>query len=299
MRQVIDQLGYTPHFGGRALVSNRSNTVGAVIPTMNNSMFARGLQAFEETLSGAGVNLLVASSGYEPDREFAQIRTLVGRGTDALLLIGAARPQATYEFLKRRRIPYVITSTYRKHGNACYVGFDNRQSALEMTRQVIARGHRRFGIIAGITHNNDRAADRIEGMRAAFEEAGIPADEVPIEEARYSLAGGRRACAALLAREPRPTVLICGNDVLAVGAMLQARSLGLSLPADLSVTGFDDIELAEIIEPGLTTVHVPHRRMGDAAARALLSILDGDTACRGMELQTQLVIRDSLAPPPR
>ena len=96
---IVDELGYTPHFGARVLASNRSNTVGAIIPTMENAIFARGLQAFQETLAENNVTLLVASSGYDPEREFRQIRTLISQGADGLLLIGHARLDSTYAFL--------------------------------------------------------------------------------------------------------------------------------------------------------------------------------------------------------
>jgi LacI family transcriptional regulator len=295
--RAVDELGYTPHFGGRALVSNRSNTIGAIIPTMDNAIFARGLQAFQETLSDAGVTLLVASSGYDSAREFEQIRTLVGRGTDGLMLIGAERPAQSYAFLARRRIPYVLTWNYRPHPTACFVGFDNRLAARAMARKVIELGHRRIAMIAGITASNDRASDRVVGVRAALDEAGLSGRDLHVVEEVYSLRGGRRACARLLERRPRPTALICGNDVLAVGAITQVSALGLRVPDDVSITGFDDIELAEVIEPRLTTVHVPHRRMGEAAARALLAIRDGTTDCEGVELETHLVMRESLAAP--
>lgn len=296
--RVVDELGYTPHFGGRALASNRSNTMGAVIPTMENAIFARGLQAFQETLGDAGVTLLAASSGYDPVREFEQIRALVGRGADGLLLIGVARPEETYAFLERRRIPYVMAWNYRANEQRCFVGFDNRQAAMAITRKVIELGHRRIATIAGITDNNDRASDRIEGVRAAMEEAGLPGHDLRVVEARYSLNSGRRACIELLEMKPRPTAIICGNDVLAVGAITKARELGLRVPGDLSVTGFDDIELARAVEPKLTTMHVPHRRMGQAAARALLAIRDGATDCPGTLLKTQLIMRGSLDAPP-
>jgi len=295
--RVVEELGYTPHFGGRALVSNRSNTIGAVIPTMENAIFATGLQAFQETLSDAGVTLLVASSGYDMAREFEQIRALVGRGTDGLLLIGVERPTASYAFLDRRRIPYVLTWNYRADHGACFVGFDNRLAARAMARKVIESGHRRIAMIAGITASNDRASDRIDGVRAALEEAGLSGRGMPIVEEVYSLRGGRRACASLLERRPRPTALICGNDVLAVGAITEAKARGLRVPEDISITGFDDIELAEVIEPALTTVHVPHRRMGQAAARALLAMRTGAADCPGVELETRLVMRESLAGP--
>lgn len=295
--RTVDELGYTPHFGGRALVSNRSNTIGAIIPTMNNAIFARGLQAFQETLSDAGVTLLVASSGYDPAREFEQIRALVSRGTDALMLIGAERPAESYAFLDRRRIPYVLTWNYRPNQTTCFVGFDNRLAAQAMARKVIERGHRRIAMIAGITTSNDRASDRVDGVRAALDEAGLSGHDLPVVEEVYSLAGGRRACANLLERRPQPTALICGNDVLAVGAITQAKALGLRLPGDVSITGFDDIELAELAEPRLTTVHVPHRRMGEAAAKLLLAMRDGTIDCTGIELETHVVMRESLAAP--
>ncbi len=295
--RAVDQLGYTPHFGGRALVSNRFDTIGAVIPTMDNAIFARGLQAFQETLSDAGVTLLVASSGYDAARELQQIRTLVGRGTDGLMLIGMARPAESYAFLDRRRIPYVLTWNYRCDRKECFVGFDNRQAARAMAHKVIEHGHRRIAMIAGITAGNDRASDRVDGVRAALEEAGMSGRRMPIVEETYSLSGGRRALAALLERRPRPTAVICGNDVLAVGAISEAKALGLRVPDDVSITGFDDIELSEVTEPRLTTVHVPHRRMGEAAARALLAMRDGTTDRQGIELEASVVERESLGAP--
>jgi len=293
----VDELGYTPNFGGRALASNRSNTIGAVIPTMENAIFARGLQAFQETLSDAGVTLLVASSGYDMAREFEQIRALVGTGTDGLMLIGAERPPESYAFLDRRHIPYVLTWNFRPGEEGCFVGFDNHLAARAIGREVIARGHRRIAMIAGVTAFNDRATDRVNGVRAALDEAGLSAREMPVVESEYTLAGGRRACAALLARRPRPTALICGNDVLAVGSIMQARAHGLRVPEDVSITGFDDIELAEVSEPALTTVHLPHRRMGKAAATTLLAIRDGTADGQGIELETRVVLRESLAAP--
>jgi LacI family transcriptional regulator len=293
--RTVDELGYMPHFGGRALVSNRSNTMGAVIPTMDNAIFARGLQAFQETLSDAGVTLLVASSGYDLAREFEQIRTLVSRGTDGLLLIGTARHAETYAFLDRRRIPYVLTWNYRPSQKACFVGFDNHTAARTMASTVIDRGHQRIAMIAGITDSNDRASDRVDGVRAALDEAGLSGRDLTVVEAVYSLGDGRRACARLLEHKPRPTAVICGNDVLAVGAVTQVKAQGLRVPDDISITGFDDIELAEASDPRLTTVHVPHRRMGEAAARALLAIRDGTEDCQGVELETHVVMRESLA----
>jgi len=292
--RIVDELGYTPHFGGRALASNRSNTVGAVIPTMENAIFARGLQAFQETLADAGVTMLVASSGYDSEREFQQIRTLVSQGADGLLLIGSARPEKTYDFLQRRRIPFVITWNFHANSSCFNIGFNNRKAASLMAQRVIDYGHRDIGMITAPTDNNDRALDRVEGVRAAMELSGLSGKDLMIASTTYSLTNGGKAFERLMGCTPRPTAIICGNDVLGAGAISKAKEMGLKIPDDVSITGFDDIDLAQVVDPKLTTVHVPHRRMGVSAARLLLGILDGQTDCQSIELDTQLIMRESL-----
>lgn len=293
---IVEELGYTPHFGGRALASNRSNTVGAIIPTMDNAIFARGIQAFQETLADNNVTLLIASSGYDPEREFQQIQSLISQGADGLLLIGHARPENTYNFLQRRQIPYVVTWNYRPDSSSFNVGFDNRKAATQIAQQVIKFGHKHIAIITAHTEFNDRALDRLNGVRDAMESSDIPIDNLVIIPTTYSLKSGGNAFDSFMARTPRPTVIICGNDVLATGAISRANEMGIKIPDEVSVTGFDDIDLAEVIQPKLTTVHVPHRRMGESAAGLLLDIIDGKAGCQSVELETKIVIRESLGP---
>jgi len=295
--QIVDELGYTPHFGGRALASNRSNTVGAIIPTMENAIFARGLQAFQETLADNGVTMLVASTGYDMGSEYQQIRTLISQGADGFLLIGHNRPVKTYDFLNRRQIPYVLTWNFRADSGYPNVGFDNRKAAAQLARHVIEYGHRQIGMISGHTDTNDRALDRVNGVRDAMAQSGIPGDNLAVLPTSYSLKNGGDAFESLMANALRPTVVICGNDVLATGAILRAREMNITIPGEVSVTGFDDIDLAEVIKPKLTTVHVPHRKMGIAAARLLLDVIDGKNERQGIELETNIVIRESLGPP--
>lgn len=292
--RIVEEIGYTPHFGGRALASNRSNTVGAIIPTMDNAIFARGLQAFQETLAENNVTMLVASSGYDPERELQQIRSLISQGADGLLLIGHARPEKTYDFLQRRQIPYVVTWNYRADSDSFNVGFDNRKAATQMAQQVIKFGHKRIAIITAYTESNDRAIDRLNGVRDAMESSGIPVENLEIIPTTYSLKSGGDAFETLMERRPRPTVIMCGNDVLATGAIARANEMRIRIPGEVSVTGFDDIDLAEVIQPKLTTVHVPHRRMGESSARLLMDMLNGKAGCQSVELETEIVIRESL-----
>lgn len=297
VRKAVADLGYTPHFGGRALASNKTNTIGAIIPTMENAIFARGLQALEETLAFEGVTLLVASSNYDPEREAEQIRTMLGRGIDGLLLIGEARPKETYTLLRQNGIPVVLAWSFDPECAYPCIGFDNRAGAVKMTELVLNAGHRRIAMIAGISDGNDRAADRIVGVRHALAERGLVLTDGYLVEAPYGLQDASNAMEILMSRDPRPTGVICGNDVLAAGALMYAREAKLSVPSDVSVVGFDNIDLAAAIDPPLTTLHVPHRRMGVAAADLFLGMQNQNDAARSIEFQTEVVLRKSLGPP--
>ncbi|MBV6633858.1 MAG: LacI family DNA-binding transcriptional regulator [Alphaproteobacteria bacterium] len=293
--KAVEQLGYTPDFGGRALASRRTNTVGAVIPTMENAIFARGVQSFQEVLSDAGVTLLVASSGYDEEQEMAQIKALIARGADGLLLIGTARPQTTYDFLRQRGVPYVLAWNMGKTDEH-FVGFDNARAAADLTAKVIGLGHKRIAMIAGLTAMNDRAADRVQGVCDGMRLAGLDATALRVIEAPYTFQDGSEAFDQLMKSSQRPTAVICGNDVLAVGAISRAKELKLRVPEDVSITGFDDIDISTFVEPALTTVHVPHRRMGWAAAEQLLHLINGEPATSKVEIETEIIMRQSLGP---
>ena len=296
VQQAIQTLGYSPNFGAQALAAKRTNTIGAIIPTMENAIFARGMQAFQETLAENGITLIIASCSYRPELEEEQIRSLVARGADALLLIGQSRPAATYQFLARRNIPYVLAWAHKKDSQHCYIGFDNQAAAQTITRQVLELGHRNLGVIVGLTRNNDRARDRITGIEHAIADYGAQTAPLQVIEAEYTFQEGAKALDQLLANPTPPTAVICGNDVLAVGAVKRAKQLGLAVPEDLSITGFADIEVSELIDPELTTVHVPHREMGIAAAKSLIAMLKTQTPVESHLLETRIVNRQSLGP---
>lgn len=295
---AVAELGYTPHFGGRALASNRTNTIGAVIPTMENAIFALGLQALQDELSASGVTLLVATSHYDVERESEQIRAMLGRGVDGLVLIGEAHPEETYRLLQARHIPFVLVWSHRSNCPYPCVGFDNRAAARRMTERVLELGHHQIAMIAGMTAWNDRASERVEGVREALRGRGLALQPSHFVESEYSLDASAGAAQHLMALSPRPTAIVCGNDVQAAGAILGIRRAGISVPGEVSVVGFDDIDLASAVEPAITTVRVPHRRMGRAAARLLLRMIGSVDVTESVEFDTEIVERASLAAPP-
>ncbi|WP_170789283.1 LacI family DNA-binding transcriptional regulator [Ruegeria lacuscaerulensis] len=297
VQSAVDALGYMPNFAARVMAAKRSLTVGAIIPTMENAIFARGLQAFQEELHTHGYTLLVSSSAYKPEIEEEQIRTLIARGADALLLIGHDRAPQIYTELERRKIPALIAWSFLPDAQLPSVGFDNRAAMAELADRVIGLGHRRIGVISGIRSGNDRARLRIEGIEQAATRHGISHSDLTIIETSYEIENGAAAFDRLMSQSVRPTAVLCGNDVLAVGALHRAREMGLNVPRDVSITGFDDIELARIVSPALTTVHVPHREMGRRAAMELVSMLEQQSDGTGSRLDTHIVERQSLGPP--
>lgn len=290
---AVDALGYTPHSGARAMASGRFRTVGAVIPTMANAMFASGLQAFQEALSEAGVTMLVATTAYDPEAELHQIRTLMMQGASGLMLIGSERPEATRRFLSLRNVPHVMTWAVGEAEDGLFAGFSNRLAAEQITQHVLDRGHRRIAMIAGVSAGNDRVSERIAGVKTAI--ARCPGAElVGLAETSYHIERAGDAFDQVWTHTP--TAIIGGSDVLAAGAVVRARMRGVAVPDDLSITGFDDIGLSLVSVPALTTVRVPQVEMGRAAAELLLARLDGKDA-QSAVFDTQIVERDSLAAP--
>lgn len=294
--KAVAELGYSPNFGARALASKQTRTIAAVIPTMENAIFAQGLQAFQEELSKAGFTLLVATSGYDPAEEGRQIRSLVARGADGLLLIGHERDQEIYDFLKTQGVPVLVAWAFDSKAKIPSVGFNNEQAMIEMANLVIQNGHRNTAVLTVDASIDDRARDRIVGLRKAFKKAGTKAPE--IVECVLSITGGARAFESLFAgKDEVPTAVMCLNDVLAVGSIMKAKEMGISVPGQVSVTGFADIELARVVDPALTTVHLPHGEMGRQAARTLIEMAGGSLNPVSICLPTFIQERESLARP--
>jgi LacI family transcriptional regulator len=297
VHEAVDRLGYVAHGPARALASRRSNTIGAVVPTIDNAIFARNIQALQARLFESDLTLLLASSDYDYEREQREVQSLVERGIDGMILVGEARARSVYQMLENKRVPYVNTWIYREDSPHPCVGFDNIQAAYQIGSYLIDIGHRNIAMVAGVKRGNDRAAARVEGVTAAMTERGIRFAPGHLVEHEYEIAEGRRAASRLLASPNRPTAIACGNDVLAFGVLFECRARGVHVPRDISITGFDDLDLAANIEPPLTTIRVPAAEMGRRAAEYLLARLDKTPMPEKTELRAALVVRETTAPP--
>jgi LacI family transcriptional regulator len=301
LAKVLDAarlLGYLPHGAARALASRRTHSVGAVIPTLDNAIFASSTQALQRELGAHDYRLLLGSHEYDSAREVQVTRALLERGVDALVLVGTDHSPELYQLLAGFGSHYVLTWSLDESGHHPCVGFNNREVGARVAQYLYDLGHREFGMISGFTAHNDRARDRIVGVREALSARGVVLRPERVVETSFSVQSGREALHAMLGAEAAPTAVICGNDILAQGALLEAHALGIDVPRALSITGVDDMELSAHLPPGLTTMRIPTLEIGRRAAQHILARLNGEEVEKRVELAVELVVRGSTAPAP-
>jgi LacI family transcriptional regulator len=297
IRQTVQALGYVAHGAARALASRRTHTIGAVIPTLDNAIFANTVHALQKALDDAGYTLLIASHEFDAEVEARVTRALIERGVDGLVLLGTTHHASVQHMMDAHQIPYVLTWALDASGRHPCVGFDNRAAAVRIARHLLDLGHREFAMISGVTRGNERAAERLEGVRQALAALGLALGPGRVVEKPYTLTAGREGLHEVLRDSPQPTAVVCGNDVLAIGALAECQARGLEVPRDISVTGFDDLEMAAVVTPALTTVHFPTADLGTLAGQYLLARLAGKPVETRTELPVELVVRASTAPP--
>jgi len=297
--RAASELNYVPNGSARALRSTRSRLVGAIIPTLNHAIYATMADGLETRLAENGVSLIINTSAYDIETEFKQARLLVERGVESIILVGSMHKPETLRMLEEKRVGYVYTYTNDPSEKGAAIGFDNEKAGGTAAQFLSDLGHTRFAMIAGITQDNDRAKGRIDGYLNKLRMLGHDPKNVQIVEAGYDVESGRQAMESLLTAEVRPTAVFCGSDILAAGAVKQCQNNGINVPKDVSVMGFDNLEIAELTTPDLTTLEVPARAMGVHAADYALESLVQRKSMRQRELPIRLIVRGSTSSAPK
>jgi LacI family transcriptional regulator len=296
--RAAHELGYVPNGSARALRSTHTRLVGAIIPTLDHAIYAAMVDGLETRLAEKNVSLIINTSTYDIDLEYEQARLLVERGVESVVLVGSLHRPHTLEMLERKRIAYVFTYTSDALDNGAAVGFDNERAGRTAARYLLDLGHRRLGMIAGITQDNDRAKGRRDGFLQELASTGIDPLTVPVTEGAYKLDEGIRGAEKLMALSPRPTAVFCGSDILAAGAIKFCHRVGIAIPKDVSIIGFDNLEIAELTSPEMTTLEVPARDMGRLAADYILASPLQRRHLRQRELAIRLIVRGTTGPAP-
>jgi LacI family transcriptional regulator len=289
------ELDFEPSPSARALSRGRSYVMGALIPHIGYSVFADYIDAVQIACHAAGYSLVMGAYHFDMDEELRQARRLVHSGVDALILVGFKHRPELFELLDANDVKYVCTDVFDPKSPHPCIGYDNRGAGRRIAAHFIAAGHKRFAMVTGDTRRNDRMALRLEGFRAELRKHGFPLPADAVFQGDYTIAEGSRGFSAVYAAS-QPTAVMCGNDVLAVGALLEARKHGLSIPDDVEITGFDNLEWAAAFTPPLTTMHVPCTEMGRGAAELLLARMEGRDAPHAVALPLALVERETTRP---
>lgn len=289
---------YVPDALAASFASRRTGLVGLIVPTISNSIYAEFTEAVQNRLQAAGRKLLIANANYSATLESEIVHKLVESRVEGVIFTGCRRDQVLYELLRHYRIPFVVTWSTSDDPSIPAISFDNFAAAKAATNALIALGHRRIGLVCGVSAVNDRAQQRIAGFRSGLEEAAIDFDPALIAERPFEVAEGAAAAEAIMGNPQPPTALFCANDIQALGALFACQRLGFAVPRDVSIIGFDDLPMTRMANPPLATVHVPAQEMGEAAALALVRAVDLGEPIHSRALDAMVVVRDSIAAPP-
>ena len=293
---AIKKLDYVPDGTARAMITRRTRMVGALIPTLAFSIYSAFIQALQARLRRDNYSLVLGLTGFDRENEAAECRQLLTAGAEAILLAGEQHDEEIYRLLAAKNVPYVLNSVYHPSSDHPCVGYDNRSAARRTANHLLDLGHRRIGMIVLDTAKVDRFAERVEGVRAALSERALELPAAWVVERDVTIAQARDGFRQLMAGAERPSAIVCGNDVLAFGALLEAQAMGIEVPGELSITGFDDMEWSSQISPSLTTVHIPLEEMGRRAGDYLLGRLNGEPVAHATKIEVNLVLRESTGP---
>lgn len=297
VEKACEELGYVINRAARTLASRRSMTIGAVVPTLATETFSRPLAAFQQLIHEAGYTLLLANSNFDPDTELKEVNKLIEYGIDGLMLVGHTHHPKLWERIQQQEIACVQTFSLDQE-KPC-VGYDSEGAAEAIANHLLALGHQRFAVIVGTPPSNDRVSERLKGTRRALEKQGLALLDSHLIDNAFSMNDARKAVFRLLDGPQPPTAIICGNDLLAFGAMRAASERYLRIPNDISIVGFNDYEYAEHLEHPLTTMRVDLASIGVHAAQFLLNTLNNQPAQAHTVIQTELIVRGSTGSVPR
>jgi LacI family transcriptional regulator len=295
------ELKFRPNMLARALVTARTHTIGAIVHDISDPYFGEIVRGLEDAARVRGYQVFVCSSDRRAGRELEYVQSLLDRRVDGLIFAGGGIEDRAYKATLRG-----LLDAFRARGGAVVrlsphsypapsVVPDNRGGAAAMTRHLIGRGHRRIAFIGGPLHLRTSTV-RYAGHREGLAEAELPVEADLHEPGAFTIAGGASATAALLDRRPDLTAVFAANDMMAIGALHELEVRGVRVPGEVSVAGFDDINLAAHTHPPLTTVRVPMHEMGRLGAGLALDLLD-ERPTQSLRLPTTVVERASVAPP--
>jgi len=300
IRQIANEMGYSPSAAARSLKTNRSQALGVIVSAIDDPFFGEILQGIEEIAQEHSYSMLIAASQRNPDRERAIVQDMRERQVDGLIICSASFSAEQRRKLLEYGIPIVMVNDQAAEEYRYSIYHDDVDGSRQVTRHLLELGHQRIAYL-GNSLSGRTTQDRLTGFRQEMAAARL---NIPDEYA-YEVPGGRpedgfNALRYFLDLPQRPTALFCFNDMLAIGMLTGLHNHGIRIPEDISLVGFDNIVFSAYTSPPLTTLDQPKRYIGAEAARLILNLLDTSEEDPNQEIQKlkgKLLVRQSTAPP--
>lgn len=287
---AIDELHYQPSAFARGLATQRTSTLGFVIPNISDQFFLDFVRGVEETATAAGYGLLITRQpSTTSDPRYLQLFTQ--RRVDGMILVGITMRRHEIEQIQQRGVPIALVLQDIGDTVPTFV-VDNYGGACAVVEHILQHGRRRIAYITGDDYTPDNA-ERLRGLRNTLAAYGLSLSPERIAHGTYSRGSGYQPMLQLLGLPEPPDAVFAANDQMAADALIAIRERGLRVPEDIAVVGFDDVPLASYLSPPLTTVHQPLYELGVAAARAVINALEGASVPMRTVLPTKLIVRRS------
>jgi len=301
VRKIMKSLNYIPNIVAQRLVTKKSNIISLLIPAINNPFFAELYNGIERYITEheLGYRMLIGNTLYSASRESELIRAFREEYVDGFIIVSNNPKDSEIKRLKNDGIPFVFSVNDTKSvPKDPLVTYNNYDVSYQATKYLLDLRHSRFGYIAGLFEESDRAQARFNGFHDALRESGIRFNKKNlIVGGSYSAEAGYKACMKLFSSQrSMPTALFCANDLIAIGAMRAIRERGLNVPEDISIVGFDNIQPSAYISPPLTTIDLNISGVGYKSAELLFTAIDGEKTTENRAvISGKLIIRESCA----
>lgn len=292
--RAVKKLGYIRNRAAQTIHGIRSGTIGLVVPTIDNTIFAEMIQAFSDEVGAHGFTILLGTHNYDDAREYDILRKFLEHRVDGVAVVGLHHSDEVYNLIESQRIPAISLWNYASTSRLVCVGADNFDAGCKIARHVLAQGHRKIATLFPPLEGNDRATSRAQGVLQTLTNSGVVPDASDRLETFYSISSAKTVVLGYLQSHARPDVIICGNDILALGAIYASQSLGLRVPEDIAVTGVGDFKGSKEVEPAITTIRIPAKSIGKLGGTALVqSITAPDTSLENTCCVSDLIERST------
>lgn len=294
IQELAREMNYVPSTVAKSLATNKTWTIGMVLATISDPFMGRVVEGVEQAAIEAGFNVFVSTSQNDRQREIVVVETLQKRRVDGIIVIASHLFDRSPWFFERSKVPIVVINEQNPGKNMHFVAVDDVEGASVAVEHLIALGHQRIGYVS-IPNRPQSNQHRFKGYQNTLEAAGIAVDPTLIFSSHTILdhiSTGEASLEPLLAA--RATAVFCYNDAAAIGLLAACHKRSISVPDDLSIIGFDDIDMAAYVMPGLTTIHQPRYELGQSAMRMMLAFLNGEKL-ENMFLPCELVVRQTTA----